>query len=816
MKLSGGSAVSETGAELRRSASSLEFNFTGSTEIYLNGTAKADMYFTVYLNGERQNKRVKFTAEDSSVLIADGLAKSNTYTVKLVRETEEKYGAFTAHSLNVGYSGRVTSKPADSELFIQFIGDSAVCGNGALSGYLANDGLTVLSNQSGTPTGTNDPLYEDATNSFAYLTAEKLGADCDFISESGGAGITQTAQNYTSSERTPDLVVINFAEDTATAENVSALNIKVRTAHSNNDLKIVWIGDASLETVIAALADENVSYCNVYIPTAPTKEQAAAAAEKLYDYLTNSVLAAERYSVSVEYGNFTSQEIASIGTNLLSDGTFQPKLNLSGCSDTYSPERGEGVKVEKVTPRLWDDKPDTYNSLSASKYKWKVNNGVMYIDIWFDLQNLYKIDKLFINHYNGTIACLKTGEYEIYASKDLESLFESESRIIKYDNTASSKNRSTVSQLFTVGGGVVARYVSFRILCPVNDFNYAKEHQPGNLNVRISELGIYGSEYVKPATDTNLIQHAPLTVYRNTTEVSESEFGVDDYKLLCDGYTDAPANISSNSTKLNFVFDLCTAADISGFSLATLTANTKSFAIYTSQNKSEILTGGDLISSSTDSTLKTFAYQPASPVNARYVRFSVESVNDIYDPVEIKVIGKDNQQAEYKNLDKTLVNNRLYLLQDNVWTDFTADADKEAKCCVTMRPFTNLIDKDPCTLYDVYAGKNNEQSVNIILDLNSQAAIDMIKLTAGSNEKYWPTKVNFYFDNNLTAIKKYGRAADKSFTAKTEDGVYSFEFIPQSARYVRIEIAESDNPYMGDTIISVISEIAVNGISIGS
>lgn len=166
------------------------------------------------------------------------------------------------------------------------------------------------------------------------------------------------------------------------------------------------------------------------------------------------MLAAERYSVSVEYGNFTTQEIASIGTNLLSGGTFQPKLNLSGCSDTYSPERGEGVKVEIVTPRLWDDKPDTYNSLSASKYKWKVNNGVMYIDIWFDLQKLYKIDKLFINHYNGTIACLKTGEYEIYASKDLESLFESESRIIKYDNTASSKNGSTVSQLI---GSIFAR-----------------------------------------------------------------------------------------------------------------------------------------------------------------------------------------------------------------------------------------------------------------------------------------------------------------------------------------------------------------------
>lgn len=164
----------------------------------------------------------------------------------------------------------------------------------------------------------------------------------------------------------------------------------------------------------------------------------------------------------------------------------------------------------------------------------------------------------------------------------------------------------------------------------------------------------------------------------------------------------------------------------------------------------------------------------------------------------------------------------MYLLKEEIvsgfklrkWTDLTAETDKKNKCCVTMRPFTNLIDNNACTLYDVYAGKNNEQSVNIILKLDSQAAIDMIKLTAGSNEKYWPTKVNFYFDNSLTDIKASSKTADKSFTEKTQNGVYAFEFIPQSAQYVRIEILESDNPYMGDTITSVITEIAVNGISI--
>ena len=91
----GRSAGLDAGVALDHSASSIEFNSIGAAQIYLTGNYNCrrtgnPLYFTVYINGARQAKRLKFEPGESTVLIAKGLDFTKTTLVKLVRETEEK------------------------------------------------------------------------------------------------------------------------------------------------------------------------------------------------------------------------------------------------------------------------------------------------------------------------------------------------------------------------------------------------------------------------------------------------------------------------------------------------------------------------------------------------------------------------------------------------------------------------------------------------------------------------------------------------------------------------------------------------------
>lgn len=307
------------------SASSVEFTSIGSSKLYFNGTwenADNAVYFTVYINGARQTERLKFETGSSSQLIANGLESTETYTIKIVRETEEKYGNFTARSVSMEYHGKLGAKPADKKLHIEFIGDSVTCGLGSLCGYLAEDGVTVSDKQTGKcgVTTAETALCEDATNSYAYLAAQTLNADCSVVSKSG-LGITETWGNEPALEYynkqynkniSPDLVVINLgtndwgtsADITSFKNGVKALINKVRELRGAN-VKIIWttglMGNAYKE--YTAIAINELGYDNVYHFTGltegrgghnghPTKEQAAVAAKELVNFIVdNSILA---------------------------------------------------------------------------------------------------------------------------------------------------------------------------------------------------------------------------------------------------------------------------------------------------------------------------------------------------------------------------------------------------------------------------------------------------------------------------------------------------------------------------------------------
>ena len=342
VKVLGRSAVLEAGVALDHSASSLEFTSIGATRIYLTGSyankqSGNDLYFTVYINGERQAERIKFKPGESTVLVAKELDSTKTTSVKLVRETEEKNGSFTALNLNLGYAGRLGEKPKDNDLYIEFIGDSITCGLGSLCGYVnADNDLTVGNEQSGTGPykcgvdSRSDPsLCEDASNSYAYLAAEELNADYSFVSFSG-IGVTSTNGNIPMSEyykyasksrnelynftnaRKPDLVVINLGTNDEFAyydpdinlniddykNGVKALIQKVRDSYGPN-VKILWatglMGTALKKHTEAAIGELD-KQDNIYHFTKltqggdghswhPSKDQQKTAAQDLVRYL---------------------------------------------------------------------------------------------------------------------------------------------------------------------------------------------------------------------------------------------------------------------------------------------------------------------------------------------------------------------------------------------------------------------------------------------------------------------------------------------------------------------------------------------------
>lgn len=327
-----GSALSSTGVvKMDGSASSIEFTSIGSTKLYFNGTCDGSngadnaIYFTAYVDGARQAKRLKFYSGVGSALIASGLDPNKTHTIKIVRESEKKYGGFTAHSVSLQtYAALGDTKPGDKGLKLEFIGDSITCGLGSICGYLAEDGVTVLDTQGDKcPPPQHETSYcEDATNTYAYLAAQALNADCSFVSRSG-LGVTSTwglptaAEYYESNSQegfTPDLVIINLGtndkfnfDKIAKADfinGVKALIAKVRDKRGDN-VKILWttglMGDACKDYAAEALE----GYSNVYHFTGlpenrgghnghPTKEGAAIAAEKLVNFIIENGILSDK------------------------------------------------------------------------------------------------------------------------------------------------------------------------------------------------------------------------------------------------------------------------------------------------------------------------------------------------------------------------------------------------------------------------------------------------------------------------------------------------------------------------------------------
>ncbi len=534
----------------------------------------------------------------------------------------------------------------------------------------------------------------------------------------------------------------------------------------------------------------------------------------------------EVITYELEKGNFSSGKIADIGENILVGKTAKIK---AGLKFDWSSFIGTNYKQENLT-----DADTTTPVAVYGQYSIKEKDQTISIHFYYDLGTTYTIDKLFINHWNNK--GLETGKYEIYASKDVNSLFMSRSMLLSYDNTVEGPNGTTVSQLFTLKNKVIARYVSFHITYPISDWEYASTNPDyvSALGVRLSEFGVYGEEWVKPYALVNLTSHVPADIYRTdargvTKEVGDSEYDGVEHKNTYDENEATFADITiKDGEKLDFIYNLAAEMTLEEICMKLRSGTVKRMNIYASTVEDAIWESSSLIYSDYDGLGETYFGKgfASSPIKARYVRFEIlENEGEDLKISEVSAIGGNDQEFTYLNLVEENPDSASFYLQDKSTGYFQGTTEYGNKWLGSWKTWNGLyplgkaFDNDNDSVFDLFGGKNGEESVSILLDLGTLNAIDDITLVGGSSREYWPDELNFYFGDDSVALFQKDAVPAKSWTQSVQDAYYTYEFVPQVAQYVRIEFLRGENENYTryfDHIAAVIGEIQVNGLELKS
>ncbi len=247
VKTYGRTQVIDTGITCDWSASGIEFNADceGDVAVTLSvqgGEESKDGYFSVYIDGELLDKRLRVADGKQTLTIAEDLPQGS-HSFKLIKQSTVKQARVVFESVSL--AGKLTERPADSEYFMEFIGDSITCGHSALC-FNSGDKTTSL--------------YGDATKTYAYLTAQNFGADHSFISISGSTcGTMLSEYDYMCKDRDttpydyqrkPNVVVINLGTNDGTRtyeywlEQANAFVTKIRDGYQDQNIPVVFVHSA--------------------------------------------------------------------------------------------------------------------------------------------------------------------------------------------------------------------------------------------------------------------------------------------------------------------------------------------------------------------------------------------------------------------------------------------------------------------------------------------------------------------------------------------------------------------------------------------
>lgn len=248
-KTHGRTATDEEGLICDSSASGIEFSAYIEGDLKLTIQVSAECYFSLFIDGVLIDERIKLSSGRQTFTLAN-FREGRYHTVKLIKQTEASLSL--CRIVSVEFLGYFIEPPADNDLFIEFIGDSITAGYGNLC-------------KNGTENA-GSALYQDATKSYAFLTAQILSADTSLVCCSG-IGIEKSWKDFNidsyykafsysrnssvpfAPDRTPSLVVINLGtNDKELGADIKEFSKKVielisfiRQLYGCN-VPIIWLG----------------------------------------------------------------------------------------------------------------------------------------------------------------------------------------------------------------------------------------------------------------------------------------------------------------------------------------------------------------------------------------------------------------------------------------------------------------------------------------------------------------------------------------------------------------------------------------------
>ena len=308
------------------SISGMEFELDCAGDVYAtfnvrklsSSSADGGLYFTIIVDGQKLARdycHISSVGETKVKLASDLPAGKHTFAI--YRQSEHHFGEAGVCALS--YEGEMLDKPADKDLYIEFIGDSISCGFGNLGNASQGDGAA---------------LWSDGTQAYTYLTANALNADWSNVAWSGigckyGYGsITMQdvypVQRYNYDQTTlydfskqPDIVILalgtndNSIQSNATLKREGLKEMLTLVREKNPTAPIVWI-HGMMTTGVSAMIEEIVA------------EFGGADAGYYACRLTQNNAGGGSHPNLAGQQTFANELVAFIEANGLADGTDAP------------------------------------------------------------------------------------------------------------------------------------------------------------------------------------------------------------------------------------------------------------------------------------------------------------------------------------------------------------------------------------------------------------------------------------------------------------------------------------------------------------
>lgn len=512
----------------------------------------------------------------------------------------------------------------------------------------------------------------------------------------------------------------------------------------------------------------------------------------------------------------TAPEDSYFSDNLLLGKVYDNLLfNGQNMNSGRRTETTGGVLTNGLTKTPYGEEIDPDGNLRqlthydfGGSFSYAALDGTQFTDMIWDLGKNYDFSKFAMLSSVSTASSHYTGWYRLYVSDDYDLLFDDSSIAFEY-NALDSEEPDTIcaGQEVDFQKSIFGRYIAIRILNPVYT---ATEY----VRPRIVEVGIWGEEAEVDLTPVNLTDKMPVTAYLGEIgSLAEiDDITIKEIDNLADGDNSTGATIKTNGKTLHLIYNLCQDAEVYELFVNSLEGKTnlKNYKIYASDTQTGVWDEDALIYTHSGSSA-TGEKKFADSTKMRYIRIEVLDKADKTYIGDIQVIGPKAIQQRNKNLIKNINDiGYNYYLQDleSGEIEYLNTNTAGINSALIHNGLTNMAT-------NVNGAIKGESTMNVIIDMADLRTVNSFRLDLPKRAKeYYPTETYVYFGENADKVQAVDAEPDLTFKGLPEENFLEANFVPKTARFIRVCFADAGENYGADHLIVALTEITVNGTGI--